>query len=213
MGEPARVLEFKKKPAAFGDMLKKTATVKEPAKTKSKMPVLDAPEHVREAVDEYIDAKIRETVAKAEKEAAETVVLEFTGDVQDAEGYDGKFKTSYAVPGNKPGNQVKYISSNRFTINGNDRDKLEEMLGDQYPEMVEEVQTVKLRAEVFDDESLKTEFMDMIKGDPEVFNRFFENVLTLKVREDFNKNLYRVVEKGGLPELRTFCKPYKAALR
>lgn len=210
MGEPARVLEFKKKPAAFGDMLKKTATVKEPAKTKSKMPVLDAPEHVREAVDEYIDAKIRETVAKAEKEAAETVVLEFTSDVQDTEGYDGKFKTSYAVPGNKPGNQVKYISSNRFTINGNDRDKLEEMLGDQYPEMVQEDYSVKLRPEVFEKEELQAELMELVG---ERFEEFFETVLSLKVKEDFNKNLYRVVGKGGLSELRTFCKPYKAALR
>jgi hypothetical protein len=210
MGEPARVLEFKKKPAAFGDMLKKTATVKEPAKTKSKMPVLDAPEHVRQAVDEYIDAKTKEVVAKAEKEAAETVVLQFTGDVQDEDGYKGKFQTSYAVPGNKPGNQVKYISSNRFSINGNDKDKLEEMLGDQYPEMVQEEYTVKLRLEVFEKEELQAELMELV-GDR--FEEFFETILSLKVKEDFNKNLYRVVDKGGLPELRTFCKPYKAALR
>ena len=210
MGEPARVIEFKKKPAAFGDMLKKTATVKEPAKAKSKMPVLDAPEHVKEAVDEYIDAKIRETVAKAEKEAAETVVLEFTGDVQDQDGYNGKFQTSYAVPGNKPGNQVKYISSNRFTINGNDRDKLEEMLGDQYPEMVQEDYSVKLRPEVFEKEELQSELMELVGGR---FEEFFETVLSLKVKEDFNKNLYRAVNKDGLSELRTFCKPYKAALR
>lgn len=210
MGEPARVLEFKKKPAAFGDMLKKTATVKEPAKAKSKMPVLDPPEEIRQAVDEYIDAKTREVVAKAEKEAAETVVLQFTGNVQDQDGYNGKFQTSYAVPGNKPGNQVKYISSNRFTINGNDRDKLEEMLGDQYPEMVQEEYTVKLRPEVFEKEELQAELMELV-GDR--FEEFFETVLGLKVREDFNKNLYRVVAKDELPELRTFCKPYKAALR
>jgi len=45
MGQPARVLEFKKKPA-FGDMLKQTAKAKEPAKSKSKMPVLAAPKEI-----------------------------------------------------------------------------------------------------------------------------------------------------------------------
>jgi hypothetical protein len=209
MGEPARVLEFKKKPA-FSDMLKKTATTKAPAKAKSTMPILAPPEEVREAVDEYIDAKTRETMAKAEKEMAETVIQEFTIGVQDADGYKGNFRTSYAVPGKKPGNQVKFVSSNRFSINAEDRDKLEEMLGDTYPDMVDEQFTVKLKASVFNDEEKQAELMDIV-GDR--FEDFFETVVTLKVREDFNRKLYGVVGQEEMPTFRTFCKPYKAALR
>jgi hypothetical protein len=209
MGEPARVLEFKKKPA-FGDMLKKTATAKAPTKTKSKMPVLDAPEAVRVAVDEYIDAKTREAMAKAEKEAAETVVLEFAGAVQDNEGYKGNFRNSYAVPGKTPGNQVKYVSSNRFSINAEDRETIHGILGEAYDDMVQEDYSVKLRPEVFQDPELQNDLMELV-GDR--FEEFFETVISLKVREDFDMKLYRVVEDSGLSELRTYCRPYKAALR
>jgi len=209
MGEPARVLEFKKKPG-FGDMLKKTAVTKAPAKAKSKMPVLDPPEEVKVAVDEYIDAKTRETMAKAEKDMAETVIQEFTIGVQDADGYTGNFRNSYAVPGKIPGNQVKYVSSNRFSINAADRDRLQDTLGNMYENMMEEEYTVKLRPEVFQNEELQSELMNLV-GDR--FEEFFETVLSLKVKEEFDRKLYQVVGAGDLPELRTFCKPYKAALR
>jgi hypothetical protein len=211
MGEPARVLEFKeKKPAAFGAMLKKTAKAKKPAKAKSTMPVLDPPEEVRDAVDEYIDAKGRETMAKAEKSAAETVVQGFTSGVQDADGFKGNFRNSYAVPGNVPGNLVKYISSNRFSINADDQETLQGMLGDMYEDMVQEDFSVKLRAEVFTDEGLQGELMELVG---ERFEDFFETVVALKVRERFNEKIYRAVEDDGLPDLRTYCRPYKPALR
>ena len=211
MGEPARVIEFKQKPAGFGDMLKQTAKAKEPAKSgKSKMPVLNPPDEVREAVDEYIDAKIREQIAKADKDMAETVVQEFAVGVQDEDGYKGNFRTSYAIPGVKKGNQVKFVSSNRFTINANDRDKLEDMLGDMYPDMVEEEYTVKLRPEVFKDEELQAELMGLME---DRFTDFFETVLSLKVKDGFNQKLYQVVGEDGLADFRTFCRPYKASLR
>jgi len=210
MGEPARVLEFKKKSGGFGDMLKQTAKAKAPASKKSKMPILDPPEDVRVAVDEYIDAKKREIVAKADKDMAETTIREFTVDAQDDDGYRGDFHTSYAVPGHKPGSQVKFVSSNRFSINANDRDKLEDMLGDKYPDMVDEEYTVKLKPEVFQDEEKQTELMDII-GDR--FTEFFDTVLTLKVKENFNRNLYHVIDKDTMADFRTFCKPYKASLR
>ena len=206
----AKVVKLKPK-QGFGAMLKKTAVAKQPAKSKSKMPVLDPPEDVREAVDEYIDAKTRETMAKADKQMAETVVLQFTSNVQDKDGFKGKFQNSYALPGNKTGNQVKYVSSNRYSINAADRDLLEEALGELYADMVEENYTVKVKAEVFTDEELQAELMELI-GDR--FEDFFENTLTLKVQEGFNRRIYQVpMEENGLDNLRVFCKPYKPALK
>jgi len=211
MAAAARVLEFKQRPS-FDDMLQKTAVAKAPAKTaKSKMPVLDPPAEIRNAVDEYIDAKNRETMAKAEKEMAETIVQEFTISVQDTDGYDGKFRNSYAVPGNQPGNQVKYVSSNRFSINAEDRATIQGMLGDMYDDMVQEEFSVKLKAEVFQDEELKTDLMDLVG---ERFSEFFETAITLKVKDGFNEKVYRAVESAdALADFRTFCRPYKAALR
>lgn len=210
MAEPARVLEFKQK-KGFGDMLKKTATVKQPAKTKTKMPVLDPPKEVKGAVDQYIEAKNNETMAKAEKEAAGAIVMDFTSGVQDGDGYKGNFRNSYAVPGTKPGNQVKYVSSNRFSINADDADEIKSMLDDLYDEMIQEDYVVKLKPEVFENEELQDELMELI-GDR--FEAFFDNVVTLKVKENFNGRIYQAVEAGEeLEQLRTFCKPYKPALK
>ena len=211
MAQAARVIELKPKKPGFGAMLKKTAVAKEPAKSKSKMPVLDPPEDVRDAVDEYIDAKTRETMAKTEKEMAESIVLQFTSGVQDVDGYKGNFQNSYAVPGNKPRNQVKYVSSNRYSINAADRDMLEEALGELYPEMVEEDYTVKLKPEVFTDEELQADLMELL-GDR--YEDFFETTLSLKVKDGFNRRIYQVpMEEDGLDNLRVFCKPFKPALR
>ena len=91
----AKRIEPKK---SFADALKATkkdTTTK--AKTKSKMPVLEAPKEIKELVDKYIEAKQAEKIAKAEKENAGTEIIDFVKHIQDRDGFAGDFRLSSAA--------------------------------------------------------------------------------------------------------------------
>lgn len=195
---------------SFADALQKTSkTTKSKSKTKATMPTLDVPKHIKEEVDKYVEAKQTEKIAKAEKESAGKIILDHVGPHQDKEGYNGLFRHSYAVPGTN-GNQVKYVSSNRFTINADDSEQLQEILGSDFHDLIEQNFTVTLKPEVFQDQDLQDELMGII-GDR--FGDFFETKESLAVAEDFDRRIYKTVTEKDLPTLRTFCRQYKASLR
>lgn len=199
------------KPAgmSFDDMLTQTAKPKAKAKAKSKMPVLDAPDDIRKEVDRYVEAKKAEKQAKAEKDDAGDRVLTFVRPHQDEGGYNGTYRHSYAIPGTN-GNQVKYVSQNKFSINPDDEPQLREILGDEFDDLLEKKFGVKLKADVFEDEGLKQEFMELVGSE---FQKFFETVVTLKVCDEFDRRVYGAVDKDNLPALRTFARQYKPSLR
>lgn len=214
MGEAAKKLEViegkgKKKTGAFADALKSTKKKATKKSAKSKMPVLDAPDEIKETVDLYLTAKADEKKAKAEKDDAGAAIIEFVRPFQDTDGYKGNFRHSYAVPGTN-GNQVKFVSSNRFSINADDQEELEELLGDEFEDMIEVDHTVSLKKEVLEDEELQEELMQLV-GDR--FADFFETVTKLKVKDEFDKKVYGVVTEEELPILRTWARPYTPSLR
>jgi len=177
-------------------------------KTKSSMEEIYAPDHVKDEVDRLQKAKQAEKEAKAEKEAAGVVVREFANKHQDTDGFNGYFRNAYKIDGHTE--SVKYVSSNRFSINPTDAKQIRELLGDAYEELIEEKSEVKLKEAVFKDPELQKVLMEAVKDN---FGDFFETTTTIKVREDFDKNIYKVVAPEHLPILRTFCRPYKASLR
>jgi len=207
MGEPAEVLEFKKKPS-FADALKKTAKKKVPAKKKTTIPILDAPENVQEAVDDYLAAAKAEKEAKAEMGAAKDVIVDFVQPVQDEDGCKGKFRTSYTVKGKKKGNKAKFISSNRWTINADDVEDLQELLGEHFEEMIDQQFKVNLKSEVFENQGLQDELMELV-GDR--FADFFDTITDVKVKEGFDKMLYKAVD--DLDELRALARQYSPSVR
>lgn len=197
------------KPVSFDDMLAKTAKPKvTKAKAKNKMIELDPPKEIREEVDKYIEAKEAEKIAKAAKEDAGEHIIGFVRPHQDKEGYGGMFRHSYAVPGNK--GKVKFVSSNRFSINAEDEDQLLDILGDEFDTLIERNFDVSLKPEVFQDEGLKTDLMSLVGAR---FGEFFDTKISLKVKEEFDKRLYGTVGEKDLPALRTFARPYKPSLR
>lgn len=208
MGLAAKKLEPKK---SFADALKATKkTETTTAKAKSKVPVLETPDDIKQHVDRYVEAKQAEKVAKAEKEDAGDTLISFVSPYQDKDGFKGDFRHSYGIPGTD-GNQVKYVSSNRFSINSEDAEQIREILGDSFDELIDEGSQVNLKPEVLEDEALQDELMELV-GDR--FAEFFETVTQLSVKDDFDKNVYRAVdEEKRLAELRTFCRPYKPSLR
>jgi len=207
----ATVLKMKEKPRpSFADALASTAKAKAPAAKKTSVPVLEAPQEVKEAVDLYIDAKEREKIATAEKDASGQVIMDFVKPVQDTDGFKGAFRHSYGVPGTKPQNKVTFVSSNRFSLSGEDADKIEEILGKHFPEMIQKKFQVKLKEVVLSDEALQAELMELIG---EKFGDFFDTEVSLAVKEGFDQRVYTAVQAEALPDLRTFCRQYKPSLR
>ena len=207
MGLPAEKLD---QTMSFDDMLTQTAKPKAKAKAKSKVPTLDAPDEIKQEVDRYLEAQQTNKTSKAEMDDAGDKIRDFVRPHQDMEGYNGKHRHSYAIPGTN-GSQVKYISKNQFSINADDEPQLREILGGDFDDLIEKKFDVKLKPEVFKDTDLKQRLMELVGQE---FGTFFDTVVSLKVAEEFDRRVYATVtDKDDLSALRTFAKQYKPSLR
>lgn len=202
MAQTAKVLDFKK-------ALNANATSEKKTKAKKKtMPVLDnAPPEVKHAVDDFVKHKKLMKEHKADMEAAGDVVIVYGEEHQDKEGFNGDFRKSYKVQGKKE--EVSFISSNRYSLNSDDEEILRTLVEGKFEELFEEIFDVELRPEILQDEKLQAEFMELIG---EQFGKFFVTRKTLKVTDDFDKNVYKL-NKKKLANLRAYVKQYKPSLR
>lgn len=206
MAEIANVIPLPKK-KGFGDALKETRTEKKP-KAKKEGRTIQASVEIKAVIDRFVKAKKNMKVAETDMKHSESEIISFIRPLQDEDGRNNKFSTSYDVLGNEE--KIKFVTQNRFSINSQDDVKLEEFLGEHYSSMINEDQTVKLKDEVLEDEALQGRLMELI-GDE--FGTFFETITKLSVAADFNRNIYNVVDKENLDEFFLYCRPYKPALR
>ena len=184
----------KKKPSFAAAM--KATTTKAQAKKKTTMPTLEATKEIQAAVAKFVKASGDE-------------IITFVRSRQDDDGFKHCFRNSYAVPG-EDGSQVKFVSTNRYSINPDDAEELQQILGDEYGDMILEKFQVNLKEEVLENEDLQDELMALV-GDR--FSEFFETKQSLAVAEGFDGRVYSVVDKENLPALRTFARQYKPSLR
>jgi hypothetical protein len=161
-----------------------------------------------EAVDDYQESKINYKQAEAAMNAAGETIMAAVREHQDADGYAGRYQGSYAVIGNR--HQVKVIYANKFSINAEDEEALAELLGGHFETLVEKKFSVKLKDEVFTDDALQAELMDLVG---ERFAEFFDTTVNLSVCEGFSREIYRAVSEEHLPMLRTFARQYKPSIR
>jgi hypothetical protein len=205
----AKVVRLKTPAPSFMDAMKATAKPKKAAAKKSTIKTLEADEKVKDSVDALVKAKATEKKAKADISLHGGIVIGFTQDHQDTDGFKNKFQNSYLIPGNDD-NQIKCISSNRFTINSEDAGALQELLGDEYDEMVKTKYGMTMTEEFMESEELQKELMEMVG---ERFSQFFKTTVSLSVKEKFNEKIYKILSAEDLPALRTFAKQYKPSLR
>jgi hypothetical protein len=204
------VVALKQKPKgpSFGEALAATATKAEAKPKKGKMPVLKAPPEVAEAVDAYMDAKIAMKQNEAVIDSTGTVIEGFVRQQQDEDGFKGLYQGSYAVMGNY--HQAKVIFQNKYSLSADDQEQLAAILGDNFDDLITRNYNVKLRAEVFQDEALQAELMELVG---ERFGEFFETEIKLGVCENFTKLIYQVVDADSLENLRAFAKQYRPSIR
>jgi len=198
------------KPAApsFGDALAATKAAPKPAAKKSSVPNLAATPEIKEAVDTYMESKQNMKQAEASMDAAGEILAAFVRKAIDDDGFNGRYHNSYALAGNR--HAAKVIFANKWTINPEDEGELAAILGDAFAELINKKFTVKLKAEVFENEELQGELMALI-GDR--FGDFFETETKLNVREGFDAEIYRVVSPADLDALRTWARQYKPSIR
>jgi hypothetical protein len=174
---------------SFGDALKQTATSEPKGQKKGKMPTLQATEEVAQAVDDYQEAKTASKMAEATLDHAGQTIVEFVRQVQDQEGFAGRYQGSYAVMGHK--HQAKVVFANKFSINPEDDGELAAILGDHYELLINKRFSVKLKEAVFADEVLQAELMELV-GDR--FADFFETRASLEVCDNFSQIIYTELE-------------------
>lgn len=193
------------------------APEKAKAKCKGKV-VYDAPENVKKLVNEFCSNKKKLKALEAEIKFAESEILEFAKADQDKSAFSGDFVKSFDLPGfDKPEEGepekavIKFVSTNRFSINPADQEVLQNLLGKSYDDVIEEELKVVLKKGVLEDEEKLAKLAKVIGDD---FDDFFESSLSLKVQTDADKKVYKVAgDQDSLDELRTYMKPYKPALR
>ena len=169
----------------------------------------NAPAEVKKAVDNVVSAKAEIKKQTAIQTKNEVVVFDHVAPIQDADGFGHKHSKSYTVEGNK--NTVKYVTQNRFTVNIDDRENLEDLLGeDGFDERFEIDKSLTAVADIFTDEDLQN--MVMKKLGDKLFAKLIVYYEKLKVKEGFDKLQY-ALSKDKLADLRVFAKQYKASLR
>jgi len=180
---------------------------KAPAKKKSTGAVINPSEAIKESVDMLVKAKSDLAVAKADIASLEPEIIEAAREVQNADALKGNFRKSYEVRGN--GNTVKFVSANKFSIAEGDVDDLKGLLADNFDNLIKTNYTVKLKSEVFDNDELSDELMELL-GDK--FENFFETITHRKVCEDFDKKLYDL-DAETREDVKELAKQAKPALR
>jgi hypothetical protein len=135
-------------------------------------------------------------------------LIDFTREAIDRDGYNSNYHNSFALMGNR--HQAKVILANKFSLSPEDEGELIAILGDHFADLINRKFTVKLKDEVFQNETLQSELMGLVG---ERFGEFFESQLSLSVREEFDRDIYKVVRPDELAVLRTWAKQFKPSIR
>jgi len=197
------------KMSAFANAIKKAEVDTKKVTKKSNMPVIaDSPDEVKVAVDNVNSAKAELKAAKAKLAKNETVVIDHVRPIQDSNAFNHNHSKSYEVEGVE--GSVKYVTSNKFSVSGDDEANLTELLGaDGFEKRFEKSESLSVKADIFKDDEKQSLLMELM-GDH--FHEFFEYKSVLKVKTDFDKMQFELDEEK-LADLRVFTQQAKAALK
>jgi hypothetical protein len=167
----------------------------------------EKPVNLRKLIDQFVEEKGKEKKAKAEKEYAETEILKWTREQQDAYAVKGNFQKSFKVLGEKE--TVTFVSSDKFSPIGEANiEGLKEVMGKKFEELIIQKTTVLIKEEVLTDESLQEELMELI-GDN--FSKFFTASVVSVPVEDFDQKIYTMGPR--VAQVRQLVKQTKPALK
>lgn len=196
---------------SFQDALKKSAKKKTPTKKVSSVRgVKEVPKKIKDAVDNFLKMNKEIKECNAAKKINEEVILKFSNALQITDGFKDDFVKSYEVPGTKD-NSVKVVTSDSFSIDTDDEKEIKKILKDNFSKLISKKYSVKLKNEVFEDEELQK---DLIKLLGDRYEDFFDTVVYLETKPDFDKNIFTTIsDKKQLENLGVFVKQKKASIK
>lgn len=195
----------------FKDAIKKQAKVKKPASKKEAMASIDiVPDNIRDNIASYNKAIKDKKAAEADIKIFGSEIIDFAREHQDKEAFHGSYRKSYKIKG-KDDDSVKFVTSDRFSIDSEDEAEIKKILKKDFSSFIEEKFNVNIKPEIFENEDLQKEFMELIGNR---FDEFFETELSLATVKDFDQSIYQAVsDQDSLDELRIFVKQNKPALK
>jgi hypothetical protein len=194
---------------SFESILKATAKPKEKKEAVKSPLISDTPQDIREAVDAWIDTNEIAKSAGATLSFCAEKIISFVRQRQDADGFRRDFKNSYEVQGTDPGRKVKFVSTNRWSVNAADLETLSKVLGSRADQMLQQRHTVKLKDDVLKDPKLQA---DLMKRMGDAFEKFFDVILDVKVSENFDERIYEL-EPERIEHVRALAKQARPSLR
>ncbi len=176
--------------------------IKKSAKTDSKpkaktsgVPIINAPE-IADAVEKVRHAITAIKTAEADLDNYGEVVRDFFLETKEENARANNFRKSFKFVGTND-TQVMVKHANKvLTINVNDTEKIQEILGDTNFDMLfEATQKLEVKSEVLVPNSAlgKKLFKMLGKNDAERannFDMFFESKVGLKIKPDYDRNIF-----------------------
>lgn len=198
---------------AFNNLIKKKATTgKKKSAKKSNAPAINLPPELSEELDILIEAKAEEKAAQAKKKQAEVKLLAHAQNIQDVNGLNGNYQSTYELVGENF--TSKFISSDRYSVSQESEvhEEIKEIVGeDNLDEMVVQEMVVQLRSEVFADQE-KQDMLVALIGDK--FDELFETTIKYSAKKGLKDNIYTLVTGlDELEEVRELMPQYKPSIR
>lgn len=172
---------------------------------------------VKNAIDKVRNAITTGKKAKADLEQYGDIVVDFFLETKESEARSGNFRKSFRFDGHKETLLVKH-SNRALKINYDDEPEIRKILsGGKFETLLEETTQMTVKPEVLEPKSaLGAKLWKMLgKNDEDRDNNFalfFESKVSLQIKDDFDRNIFRLPVKI-FNALKVYVKQIKPALQ
>lgn len=180
-------------------------------KKKSSNPSINLPEIVSKNLKEFLKQKTAMKSAENSMRQEEAVIIAHCQKIRDEKAFQGDVHSTYDVFGNNQ--SVKFIVTDKFSVDQSDEvlNALREAFGDKFDQVLEKKIEVKLKEEVFENEELKNELVQLIG---QHFTKFFITETKWIAKKGLNDKLHSIAgTQEKLEEIRGLLPQAKPMLK
>jgi len=195
------------------DSLVGSTTVSKSETKKKKLPQIKLDTTNSGNLRKFLSYKVDMKDAETNMRSAEQPLLTLCLDRQDEDALSGHFYGSYELVTDDGQTTAKYVSVDKFNLSQDPEviDALRDVLGDKFDEEVEKTTLVMLKPEVFNDKKLKAELVKLLGAQ---FGKFFQSVVTYKMKSEFDERLYKYASTAAdAQQLRVLANKSKSSLK
>jgi len=198
---------------SFEAMVGSTTVPKSTLSKKKQLPQIVLDTTNSSNLRKFLTSKTEMKAAETDMRSAEQPLLTLCMDRQDEDALAGRFHGSYELVTDDGETTAKYVSVDKFNLSQDQEniDALREVLGDEFDNEVEKVTVVMLKPEVFGNKALKEELVKLVGAQ---FGKFFQSVVTYKMKSEFDERLYKYASTAAeAQQLRVLTSKTKSSLK